>query len=102
MVYPRYFGVGSDNTRSEGAAKVTELIEKVNLNRVYNQLMDVLDREGVKLAAYGYSPIPALEKDGVALSFADATRTTAYDDSQPSSDYDAFVAGATRAFGAER
>jgi hypothetical protein len=60
--------------------------------------MDVLDKEGVQLAAWGYSPIPALEKDGVALSFGDAVRTTAYNNSQPPNDWDAFLAEATDIF----
>ncbi len=75
---------------------MTGLAEMAKLNQAYNEIQDVLDKHKVELCA-GCNP--ALHGSlGTLLYFEKATRTTAYDESQPPRDYDEFIALATEIF----
>lgn len=75
------------------------LYEQVKLNEIFNKMLDLLDREGVRLDAQGnYSLLMPTEKGPVRLWRDDVNRTEAYRDDLPPYDYDAFLNKTTDIF----
>ena len=72
-----------------------ELVIQVKLNRVFNEIQDVLDKHNVELCV---GCRPAVHRGDTLLFFDSAFRTTAYDKSKPPLDWDAFLAEATDVF----
>lgn len=72
-----------------------DLTEKVNLNRVANQILDLLEKEGVKMRFNHCRQVMYFEKGEATLNLEEVTRTTAYDMDRPPRDWDEFLARAT-------
>lgn len=91
--------LGRDNSRSKGAAKMTDLGTSVKLRRAYGRIREVLDQEGVELKTFHtlpdiYLSLPA----GQSISLNELCLMNPYDRTRPPMDWDAFLAEATDIF----